>query len=367
MEIRLEDYDFELPEQLIAQEPAAERDRSRLLVLDRARPDLSLTVFSEIGRFLRPGDLLVLNDTRVFPARLRARRATGGAVEVFLLSPSAEKPELWEALVQPARAARTGEGLAVEFQREGDGWNRATARGVKELGGGRFLVELAREGVRLDPAGVFALCEAAGETPLPPYIHRERHDPRLPVDRERYQTVYARRPGAVAAPTAGLHFTADLLDSLRAAGVLTTTVTLDVGLGTFLPLRDETIRAGKLHEETLEVTAESASLLESAAAEGRRVIPVGTTACRAIESWARAGRPRPSVGKPWRTRTDLFIAPGQTMQLTQALVTNFHLPRSSLLLLVAALAGRERVLDAYRVAVREGFRFYSFGDAMLVL
>jgi S-adenosylmethionine:tRNA ribosyltransferase-isomerase len=241
---------------------------------------------------------------------------------------------------------------------------------VEEEESGRFLIELWRGGKVLDRDGVLGLCEEAGEMPLPPYIRRDPQDPRRALDRERYQTVYARSTGAAAAPTAGLHFSPALLAELAARGIETVPVTLVVGLGTFQPLREEALRLGRLHHEEAAMEAESAARILAARKEGRRVVAVGTTSVRTLESWALAGAPLPPAGQggpAWKARTDLLIAPPFRFQMVDALVTNFHLPRSSLLLLVAAFAGRERVLSAYREAIAAGFRFFSYGDAMLIL
>ncbi len=363
MQVRLSDYDYALPQERIAQEPAARREDARLLVLDRSRNNLEATVFARIGSFLRRGDLLVLNDTRVFPARLRSRRPTGGAVEVFLLGPIAERPQRWRALVKPAKAGRGGDRLPLA------GEPRAAANVREEEGEGRFQVEILLDERPLGAAEVFALCERIGEVPLPPYIERPAGDPRRAQDIERYQTVYARSPGAVAAPTAGFHFTPELLDALRNQGVETVPVTLTVGLGTFQPVREETLEAGRLFPEPVAVPRTSGERILAARREGRRIVAVGTTAARALESWAAAGAPLEGDGSAagWKAMTDLLIAPGYRFALVDALITNFHLPRSTLLLLVSALADRERILEAYRKALEEGFRFYSYGDAMLIL
>jgi len=370
MEIDLSQYDYHLPRERIAQVPSPRREESRLLVLERSRPGVQAAHFFEIGRFLRPGDLLVLNDARVFPARLRCRRPSGGRVEVLLCSSLPGDPPRWEALVRPTRAARgvgplTIEGAAGQVRIV---TQERTQEGADE-GGGRFQVEVLRAGVPLHPQAVHALCEEVGEVPLPPYIAREPGDSRRELDRERYQTVYARAPGAMAAPTAGLHFTEALLDDLRRAGIETQAVTLTVGLGTFQPLREGTLRKGRLHPEPVAISLEAGRRILAAHREGRRVVAVGTTTARALESWAMAGTPLvegDGGDGGWRARTELFIAPGHRFALVTALVTNFHLPRSSLLCLVSTLAGRERILEAYRKALEADFRFYSYGDAMLI-
>ncbi len=363
MPIRLSDFDYDLPPERIAQEPAARRDDARLLVLDRSRAECEATIFRRIGSYLRRGDLLVLNDARVFPARLRSRRPTGGAVEVFLLGPIAGHPTHWRALIKPAKAGRGGDRLPL------GGEPRACVVAREEEGAGRFQVEVLFDARPLGPepmcaAEVLALCERIGEVPLPPYIERSSGDLRRAQDIERYQTVYARSPGAVAAPTAGLHFTPELLEDLRLRGIETASVTLTVGLGTFQPVREETLATGRLFPEPVDVPRASGERILAARREGRRIVAAGTTAVRALESWAAAGSPLEADG--WRSETDLLIAPGHRFALVGALITNFHLPRSTLLLLVSALAGRDRVLDAYRQALDEGFRFYSYGDAMLI-
>jgi S-adenosylmethionine:tRNA ribosyltransferase-isomerase len=349
----LADYDYHLPPERIAQEPPAERGSSRLLLLDRRTGRSAHHRFPELASFLQRGDLLVLNDTRVFPARLRARRRTGGKVEVLLLEPAAGG-SAWRALGRPARALRPGEVLGLEGDPD-------VAFAVRGREGDETLVEVLRAGLPLGEAEVLALCELAGETPLPPYIRRGEGERRRAGDRERYQTVYARKTGAAAAPTAGLHFTPSILDQVRTAGAGIAHVTLHVGLGTFKPLTAETFEASTLHSERVEVARADGEEILRAWREGRRVIAVGTTAVRALESFAL----RPTL--PFAARTDLFIKPGHVFRGTGALITNFHLPRSSLLALVAAFAGREAVLEAYREAVAEGYRFYSYGDAMMIV
>jgi S-adenosylmethionine:tRNA ribosyltransferase-isomerase len=348
--MRVSDFDFDLPEELVAQEPAPERDRSRLLVVDRAAGTLTDAVFGEIGRWLGAGDLLVVNDTRVFPARLVGRREpSGGRVELFLVRE--EGGGVWEALARPAARLRPGDLVAF-----GEGKERIEADVVDRRDGGRRAVRFR------DYERFWERLELWGRTPLPPYIRRgESEDARL--DRDRYQTVYARERGAIAAPTAGLHFTPGLLDALEAKGVERTAVTLHVGYGTFQPVRVEVVEEHRVEPELYEVGAGAAAAVTRAKAEGRRVVAVGTTTTRALESATdEAGRLSPGRGV-----ADLFIYPGYTFRAVDALVTNFHLPRSSLLMLVAAFAGRELVLEAYRHAVRERYRFYSYGDAMLVV
>ena len=334
-------YDYELPPELIAQRPPAARDAGRLLVLDRAGGGLADRRIADLPELLAPGDLLVFNDTRVLPARLRARKPTGGRVEILLERILA--PRRAEAQLRCRRAPALGSAL--------------------ELAAGPALRVLGRRGrfweLEFPPPGVMALLERLGEVPLPPYIDRAPE----PGDRARYQTVYARAPGAVAAPTAGLHFSEALLARLRARGVERTFVTLHIGAGTFRPLAAADVRDHRLHAERVAVPAEACARARAARAAGRRVIAVGTTVARALETAAAAtGAPEPFAGE-----TRLYLHPGRAFAAIDALLTNFHLPRSSLLVLVSAFAGRERVLAAYRHAVAARYRFYSYGDAMLAL
>ncbi len=345
-------YDYTLPESAIAQWPLADRAAARLLVLDRAGGRVEERAFREIGAFLRAGDALVVNDTRVIPARLRARVAVARgerSIEVLLLRETA--PGRWRALVKPARRAPVGAALAF------DGGGAAPALAARVAGA---YPEGEREVAFEDRAALAAHVAARGETPLPPYIRR----PPEPADREDYQTVYAREPGAVAAPTAGLHFTRALLDDLRAAGVAILPITLAVGVPTFRPLREERLDDVRLGAEPYAISDDAAAALRAARARGGRIVAVGTTVVRALESaWDDAlGGPRPG-----RAETTLFIRPGHRFRAVDALVTNYHLPRTSLLVLVAAFAGRERVLASYRRALDAGFRFASYGDAMLIL
>ncbi len=338
--MRLSDFDYELPPERIAQYPADRRDASRLLELDRRSGAVTHRHFPEIVELLAPGDVLVLNDTRVIPARLIGRRPTGGRVELLLIEP-VEGPR-WRALGKPARALRPG--ASVEF---GDG--RLVARVVEREAEGVRLVDLEHEGELLP------LLDEIGLPPLPPYIER----PAQPDDRERYQTVYARRPGAVAAPTAGLHFTPELLAAIRARGVGIGQLTLHVGIGTFLPVRAERIEDHVMHAEHYEVSPELAELVNGRAG---RLVAVGTTVTRALESVAdESGAITPGSGC-----TGLFIYPGYRFRAVEAMLTNFHLPRSTLIMMVSAFAGREHILDAYRQALVAGYRFYSYGDAMFI-
>jgi len=352
--VRTDAFDYHLPRELIAQHPLPRRDASRLLVLHRATGAVEHRRFPDIVDYLEPGDLLVLNDTRVLPARLVGRRATGGRVELLLVAPAAEPPprgSLWRAMVKCRGRLRPGETVALE-----GGALPCVYRGRTDKG--QALVAFDRQA-----ASLLDTLEAIGRAPLPPYIKRPPdQDPDRGADLERYQTVYARQPGAIAAPTAGLHFTPELLDRLHAGGVGRTTVTLHVGLGTFKPVTAEQVEDHAMHAEWFELSREAAEAVTAARAAGRRVVPVGTTATRVLETAARA--PQWGAQAGW---TELFITPGFEFRLADALVTNFHLPRSTLLMLVAAFAGLERVLAAYDEATRLGYRFYSYGDAMLLL
>jgi len=341
--MRLSDFDYELPPERIAQTPLEPRDSARLLVVPRSGGAFEHRLFRDLPAYLRTGDVLVLNDTRVMPARLIGRRLPGGGkVELLLLRRL--EADRWEALAGPGRKAKPG--AELEF---GDGRLRATVEASTESGG---------RVVRFAYAGVFEqVLDALGQMPLPPYIH-------VPLqDRERYQTVYAREWGSAAAPTAGLHFTPELLQQIVGMGVDIVRLTLHVGLGTFRPVAAERIEEHQMHAEWCTVSPEAAERINAARAGGGRIVAVGTTAVRTLESFSgEDGRLRPGEG--W---TDIFIYPGYRFKAVDALVTNFHLPKSSLVMLVSALAGRERVLEAYRTAVAHEYRFFSFGDAMLIL
>ncbi len=338
-------FDYHLPEELIAQYPLLERDHSRLMVLNRDTNDIQHTTFAQLPEFLSPGDLMVLNNTKVIPARLIGRKErSGGKVEVFLLSPRGQG--LWEALVK--RSSRTDSGTKVIF---GDGRLVAKILGKTEAGG--RLVQFEHNG---DLGG---LIEEFGRPPLPPYIKREVDN----SDKERYQTIYAKEKGAVAAPTAGLHFTEALFARMKARDIKTVELMLHVGLGTFQPVRAETVEDHDLHSEEFEITPESAQQINATRGSGGKIVAVGTTSVRAIESSAeRDGTVLPRSGS-----TNIFIYPGYRFRAVDALVTNFHLPKSTLLMLVSAFAGREFVMEAYREAVTRKYRFYSYGDAMLIL
>ena len=330
----LSDFDYHLPEELIAQEPLPDRAASRMLVVDRKAGTWQDRSFREFPSFLHPGDCLVLNDSRVFPSRLYGHReGHSGRVEVFLTQQESADGLRWSALVRPGRKMRSGERIVISDELT-----------VEIVGRGQF----GERAVNLTPKGeIFDVLERAGHVPLPPYIRR----PDTPADRQRYQTVFARERGSVAAPTAGLHFTPEILDACRAAGAAIARVTLHVGLGTFQPLHTEIIEEVKLHSESFRVPQEAVAAMDAAF----RVVAVGTTSVRAIES------------DPARPHTDLFISPGFQFQRTGAMLTNFHLPKSSLLVLVCAFAGRDLALSAYRHAVEARYRFFSYGDCMLIL
>jgi S-adenosylmethionine:tRNA ribosyltransferase-isomerase len=340
--MKTKDFSYELPEALIAQTPIEPRDHSRLMAIDRAQGAVEHRHFYDLPAYLRAGDVLVINDTRVMPARLIGRRLPGGgACEVLLLRQCA--PVLWEALVRPGRRLQPGARMAF-----GDG--RLTA-GIEQKteDGGRI--------VRFDVAdgALEAALDELGQMPLPPYIHEKL------ADKERYQTVYAREKGSAAAPTAGLHFTPELMGRIAAMGVEIVPVMLHVGLGTFRPVKAESLDQHRMHSEFYSVSQDAAGRINAAKAEGRRVIAVGTTSVRVLESAARDGRL--AAGSGW---TDIFITPGYRFDMVDGMITNFHLPESTLLMLVSAFLGRERALWAYGQAVREGYRFFSFGDAMLI-
>jgi S-adenosylmethionine:tRNA ribosyltransferase-isomerase len=345
-------YNYELPPELIAQEPLPERTSSRLLVLDRSGGPLRHYRFADLPDILLPGDLLVTNRSRVLPARLLGRRSGGGEAEVLLVRPRG--PELWDAMVRPGRRLRAGAvvEIAPGFRARVEG-DPEPPGAESPLTGPTRTVRLLTEGI--DPA---AAIERHGHVPLPPYIRR----PDRAADRERYQTVYAREPGSVAAPTAGLHFTEELLDRLDARGVERADLVLHVGPGTFRPVEVQDVREHRVDAERLTIPASTAAAVARARREGRRVVAVGTTTARALES-ALAPDGELTAGD---AETALVIIPGHRFAVVSSLVTNFHLPRSSLLLLVCAFAGREAALSAYREAVRRRYRFYSYGDGMLI-
>lgn len=335
------DFYFDLPEELIAQTPLQQRDHSRLMLLNKQSGEIQHRHFYELPDLLRTGDCLIMNDSRVLPARLLGSRLSGGSVELVLLRDLGDS--CWECLSRPGR--KTKPGTQLQF---GDGELTAEVEAVAE--GGNRVVRFHYQGIFLE------VLERLGKMPLPPYIKEELQDA------ERYQTVYSRELGSAAAPTAGLHFTDELLDKIRARGIQTGFVTLHVGLGTFRPVKEEEIEDHDMHSEFCMVPEETARLINDTKARGGRVIAVGTTSCRTLESFAAEdGSLKASSG--W---TNIFIYPGYRFKCIDALITNFHLPESTLIMLVSALAGRENVLNAYRMAVAEKYRFFSFGDAMLI-
>ena len=341
--MRTDDFDFELPQELIAQTPAS-RGTSRMLVIDRGTGGLEHREIGDLVSFLRPGDLLLLNDTRVIPARLFAHRPTGRKFELLLLRRAED--DLWEALLRPSARARSGErlqladgGSAIPEERHGEG----------------------RWSVRFDPPLDLERLDLIGEMPLPPYIGRPEGG--VSEDRHNYQTVYAANPGAVAAPTAGLHFTERLLGEVRDGGIETAYLTLHVGLGTFRPVSVEEIADHEMHEEWYHLSEDTAAAVNRALDEDRRIVCVGTTSVRALEGALAVGGGRVQPGDGW---TRLFITPGFAFRGVGAMLTNFHLPRSTLLMLVSALAGRDRILSAYAEAISQRYRFFSYGDAMLI-
>lgn len=356
----ISDFSYELPPDLIAQIPIEPRDSSRLLVLHRADGRIEHRYFRDIGDYLRSGDLLVANQSRVLPARLLGvKEDTGGRAELLLLAIRSDLGlDYWEALVRPGRRLRGGQRVLF-----GDGLLTAEILDRTESGG-RIVRLLAREG---------AVAEAiarVGAVPLPPYIHAPL------ADAERYQTVYARQPGSAAAPTAGLHFTPELLASLHTRGIDMATVTLHIGLDTFRPIEEDDLEQHVMHSEEIELDTEAARKINATRAAGGRIVAVGTTSVRVLESVAAIAEEQRTEGAltnanavvvPWRGRTSLFLRPGSPFRAVDVMITNFHLPRSTLLVLVSAFAGRDLILRAYHEAVEQRYRFYSFGDAMLIL
>lgn len=341
--MKTSDFDYYLPAALIAQEPAPRRDESRLLVIYRDKPDVSHRLFKDVVDYLKAGDLLVINDTRVIPARLSGKKLAGGAeVEVLLLRPLGSRR--WEALVRPGKRAKPFTRLSF-----GNGLFTGVILSTTEFDG--RVIEFSYEGIFEN------LIQETGRMPLPPYIKEYAGDPR------RYQTVYARQEGSVAAPTAGLHFTEELLEKIREKGMEIKAILLHVGLGTFRPVMAENVTDHHMHAEYFEVSKETARAVKTARERGGRVVAVGTTTVRCLETVALEDG-LISYGKGW---TDLFIYPGYRFKVTDAMITNFHLPRSTLLMMVSAFAGRKKILAAYRTAVDERYRFFSFGDAMLIL
>ncbi|MCD4796209.1 MAG: tRNA preQ1(34) S-adenosylmethionine ribosyltransferase-isomerase QueA [Candidatus Cloacimonetes bacterium] len=335
-------YWYQLPPELIAQYPKDKRSTSRLLYLNKNTGDISHHKFTDILELLNPSDVLVLNRTKVIPARLLGKKTTGAKVEVFLLNQKSDKT--WECLVKPGRRLKVG--TEVEFS------DSLKGKIIDRTEDGERLVEFDWEG------DFWKILEKVGKTPLPPYIKRES----IEKDKETYQTVYARERGSVAAPTAGLHFTKELLDKIEQKGIEIIEVLLHVGLGTFQMVKTENIAEHRMHSEFCRITEETAEKINKAKSQGRRIVAVGTTSIRTLESFAENGKIKP--GAHW---TDIFIYPGKKLQIVDGLITNFHLPYSTLLMLVSTLAGYENIMNAYQVAIREKYRFFSYGDAMLIL
>ena len=340
--MRTEDFNFDLPEELIAQHPLAQRDHSRLLVLDKTSGSITHKRFDDILEYLVPGDVLVINNTRVIPARLFGVKEGGTAhIEVLLLKPVENRPDCWEVLVRPGKRVKVG--AKVVF-----GEGKMTGTVVDDTDTGRIM--------QFEYDGIFnEILDELGTMPLPPYIKAKLDD------QERYQTVYAKERGSAAAPTAGLHFTNELLAQVKAKGIEVVEVLLHVGLGTFRPVQVDDIHSHKMHSEYYRITQDAADTINKALDEGRRVIAVGTTSTRTLESAAKDGRIVAGDGD-----TSIFIYPGYQFQVLSGLITNFHLPKSTLVMLESALAGREHVLHAYEEAVKERYRFFSFGDAMFI-
>ena len=357
-ELRLSDFNYDLPEDRIAQTPIEPRDSSRLMILDRESGDIEHKIFHDIIDYVNPEDVLVVNDTRVIPARIIGHRKyrydaergervlTDSTAPVELLLLKQRENDVWETLAGPGKRAKPGD--IIEF---GDGVLEAHVESVIE--GGCRTVKLI---VKKDTDSVFAALDMLGTMPLPPYITKKLDDP------ERYQTVYSKYEGSAAAPTAGLHFTPELLQKIREKGCKIVPVLLHVGLGTFRPVKEDKIADHEMHSEYIRVTEESAALINKAKAAGGRVIAVGTTSCRVLESAADEN----GILHPVDTDTGIFIYPGYRFKIVDALITNFHLPESTLLMLVSALCGREKIMNAYETAVNEGYRFFSFGDAMFI-
>ncbi len=356
--LELDDFDYEMPPELIAQEPALERSSSRLMVLDKTERKIEHRQFSDLKDYLRKGDVLVLNNTKVIPARIIAKRPSGGEVEILLIKPEANRLGVWQAMANPLRKLKLKDKLTVET---------ADSKKVEIIVAGFYLSVDFQRRVLVDFGGqaeVHKLLSKIGEAPLPPYILRERCEGKTVLqdgDMERYQTVYAKEPGAVAAPTAGLHFTDELIQQLKDKGVHVSYLTLHVGPGTFKPI-SSSIEEHSVEPETFQISEETARLVNEARSKGGRVIAVGTTSCRALETAGASGRLKPALNES----SSLYLRPGCKFAIVDALITNFHLPKSSLLVLVSAFAGHDFVMSAYKEAVDSQYRFYSYGDAMFI-
>ena len=342
--MNLHDFYYDLPEELIAQDPLSDRSSSRLMVLDKKTGEIQHKIFKDVIDYLNPGDCLVINDTKVIPARLIGEKVgTGAAIEVLLLTRKQDITDPWEVLVKPGKKARPGDRIVF-------GEGRLTAEVLDVVEDGNRLIRFYYDGV------IEAVLDELGQMPLPPYITHKLQD------KNRYQTVYAKYEGSAAAPTAGLHFTKELLETLKNKGVIIANVTLHVGLGTFRPVKVENIQEHHMHSEMFVVTEEEAAKINAARAAGGRIICVGTTSLRTLESTTDEN----GIVHPDSRETDIFIYPGYKFKAADCLITNFHLPESTLLMLVSALAGRENILNAYETAVKEKYRFFSFGDAMFI-
>jgi S-adenosylmethionine:tRNA ribosyltransferase-isomerase len=342
--MNIEDFDYHLPEELIAQTPLKDRTASRLMVIDKEKKEFAHKHFSDVKQYLQPGDTLVLNDTRVLPARLYGiKKDTGAKIEVLLLRQ--EENDTWEVLTKPAKKVKVGTELVF-----GDGKLTAVCKGFKDHGG--RILEFSYEGI------FYEVLDQLGEMPLPPYIKEQLSE------KERYQTVYAKEEGSAAAPTAGLHFTNDLLAEIKSMGVNIAFITLHVGLGTFRPVSVDTIEDHEMHSEFYQMTKETAELLNQTKASGGRIISVGTTSTRTLETIARDNQGAFNESSGW---TNIFIYPPYEFKAIDGLITNFHLPKSTLIMLVSALVDRETILEAYKEAVNKKYRFFSFGDAMLII
>lgn len=343
----LSEFDYELPEELIAQKPASRRTQSKMMVLKKAQKSIEHKKFSDIVDYLGENDVLVLNNTKVFPARLLGQKTTGANVEVFLLKELENKQ--WEALVKPSKRVNSGNIIQIS--------DELSVKTLVRLDGGKWLVELIYEG------DIYDVLNRAGRIPLPPYIERQLDDSKIKnLDLKRYQTVFAKTTGSVAAPTAGLHFTKDILKKLKAKGVQICYVTLNVGLGTFRPVKCDNILDHKMESETFEITKKTAKIINDAKEAGKNVVAVGTTSVRTLETcYAKHG-----AVKACKDSSELFIYPPYEFKVIDKLITNFHLPKSTLLMLISALAGREFILESYQEAIKNKYRFYSYGDCMFI-
>ena len=349
--MKTEELDYYLPKELIAQQPGSVRSDSRLLVLDRHTGCLTDSRFADIGKFLLPGDCLVLNDTKVLAARFFGRKKTGGSLEGLFLKQAGTG--IWQVMLKGAQGLKSGQTIYLEDKQQSAAFSAVL---LEKIDSGTFLLKIEAD---LDTQ---AILEKIGFPPLPPYIHRQRDVRQAELDRQRYQTIYAKRPGAVAAPTAGLHFTEQLIEGLKGKGVTFAYITLHIGAGTFRPITTDTLEEHRIHSEDFEIDGENARIINRAKERAGRIIAVGTTSVRALEAVAVDGKVKPFSGA-----TELFIQPGFKFGVVDAMVTNFHLPRSTLLALVAAFAGLEKILAAYRYAIEHRYRFYSYGDAMLII